>query len=174
MRRESVKHRATSIPARKAEGGTSRTGGPVGAPCRRRGTGDGGKQDIRVRKHETELQGTLARLNLYTSGPLNVTDDPPAEEDERSIRLSRARLLPELERDCNPPAPGTIHTWTTRGCRGVVLESWRVGGVKVTSRAAVRRFLDKLNQGERVPAISRDRQRQHRAAEKALDAAGIV
>jgi hypothetical protein len=121
------------------------------------------------------LQG-VPGSSLYPTDPANVTDDPPAEQDERPISLSKVRLLPELQRDGSPPAPATIHTWTTRGCRGVVLESWLNGGVKVTSRAAVARFLDKLNQGERVPAagaISRDRQRQHRQASKLLDAAGI-
>ena len=58
---------------------------------------------------------------------------------------------------------------------GVTLESWRVGGLKVTSRAAVARFLKQLNQGKDAPkgAIPRERLRQHRQASKLRDAAGI-
>ena len=39
------------------------------------------------------------------------------------------------------PGPQTVHNWMTRGVRGVVLESARVGGAVYTTEEALERFL---------------------------------
>jgi hypothetical protein len=172
MRREPTIS-ATPTHGRKLTGRTSRiTEGPRGEPRQRRGSDVGRKCD----RVPASAGPQVAPGPSFYQNTAHVSNSDLLADDERSISLGAARLRPEMERDGNSPAPGTIHTWTTRGCRGVVLESWLNGGVKVTSAAAIRRFLDKLNQGERVPAagaISRDRQRQHRQAEALLDRAGI-
>jgi hypothetical protein len=105
--------------------------------------------------------------------PYPTADD--ATSSEAAITLSAAAQLPELQIDGQPQKPSTMQAWVERGIRGIVLESWRIGGVKVTSRAAVARFLEKLNSGEtaRAGTVSPNRQRQHRQAEQLLDRAGI-
>jgi Protein of unknown function (DUF1580) len=45
------------------------------------------------------------------------------------------------------PGPGTVRSWADHGVRGVRLETFRVGGLRYTTRAALRRFLDAINGG---------------------------
>lgn len=51
-----------------------------------------------------------------------------------------AFLFPESNR----PSRQTLNRWTSKGCRGAVLESMKIGGRLVTSREAVQRFLDAI------------------------------
>jgi len=94
---------------------------------------------------------------------------------ESLITLKKAAKLPMLRVDGKNPHFGSIYRWTLQGCRGVKLETIRVGGTTCTSVEAVRRFLERLSN----PAPRADdptpstRVRQIRAAEATLAAAGI-
>lgn len=57
-----------------------------------------------------------------------------------SISLAKATRL-----FASPPHIATLHRWTTQGVRGVRLQTWIVGGKRVTTPAAVERFLTALN-----------------------------
>jgi hypothetical protein len=43
-----------------------------------------------------------------------------------------------------------IYAWTSKGCRGVVLESVQIGAKRFTSKEAVTRFVATLNDPRRV------------------------
>lgn len=66
----------------------------------------------------------------------------------------------------------TIHRWMRKGCNGVILESFRVGGKRCTTRDHLNKFLADLNgnASQPIPPIQSPRQL---AAESRLDAAGI-
>jgi hypothetical protein len=65
-------------------------------------------------------------------------------EDRTPLDLATAaRQMP------GGPVPlRTVHSWVTRGVRGVKLEATRVGNCWRTSAEALRRFLEALNAGE--------------------------
>ncbi len=42
-------------------------------------------------------------------------------------------------------SPSVFHRWTSRGTRGVVLESWFVGGRRMTTRESLAAFFRELN-----------------------------
>jgi hypothetical protein len=76
----------------------------------------------------------------------------------------------------------SLSTWyrlTTRGFRGVVLESVQSGSVRCTSTAAIARFVERctqLRESGTAPSISRtvtQRQKQSEAAAKALSLLGV-
>jgi len=52
-----------------------------------------------------------------------------------------ATLFPESHR----PNAGTVARWASRGCRGEVLASVLLGWRRLTTEAAVRDFMDRLN-----------------------------
>jgi hypothetical protein len=56
-----------------------------------------------------------------------------------------------------PTSVVSVGRWARRGCKGIRLESARVGGRTVTSREAVQRFLAALNgepaEAEAAPAV---------------------
>jgi hypothetical protein len=63
------------------------------------------------------------------------------EPVEKLLPLSElAKLIPA--RDGRPIRVGTVRQWTLRGVRGVRLEAVRVGGRKMVSREALRRFVE--------------------------------
>ncbi|MBI1348803.1 DUF1580 domain-containing protein [bacterium] len=71
------------------------------------------------------------------------------------------------------PCMQTMHRWRLSGIRGVKLESILVGGLRYTSREAVRRFIERLNADDTSPreteaAVKSRRQRQAEAAMAAL------
>jgi hypothetical protein len=66
-------------------------------------------------------------------------------QNEEKLTLSRARQLPELQRDGLGPHIATLTRWIVHGVRGVKLESCRQGGRRVVTREAIRRFLDRIN-----------------------------
>lgn len=70
----------------------------------------------------------------------------------------------------------TAWRWATRGCKGVTLETFAVGGKRFTTEQAYARWLAKLN-GDmaRADLTQTAKQRQHAisAAERELSEAGI-
>jgi hypothetical protein len=62
----------------------------------------------------------------------------PLSHDTLSLSQA-ARRLPRL-RAGRPVHPSTVWRWALTGLRGVKLETAMVGGVRVTSEAALRRF----------------------------------
>ena len=65
--------------------------------------------------------------------------------DEELVRLSDLAIhLPWKPTRC------TVWKWTTSGFHGVVLESVKLGGLTMTSRQAVDRFLSRTGLGVRV------------------------
>jgi hypothetical protein len=71
------------------------------------------------------------------SARLAVPIDPLSHD---TLSLSQAaRRLPRL-RAGRPVHPSTLWRWALTGLRGVRLETTMVGGVRVTSAAALRRF----------------------------------
>jgi Protein of unknown function (DUF1580) len=97
-----------------------------------------------------------------------------------------ARRLPRL-RAGRPVHPATLWRWSTKGVRGVKLETAMVGGVRVTSEAALSRFIAALSSlpaptamGDRraalpLPAGGRSpvRSRREEHIDRQLDAEGI-
>jgi hypothetical protein len=72
-----------------------------------------------------------------------MTIDPFAEE---VFPLAQgAARLPQLRRG-RPVHPSTLWRWASCGLRGVVLETVFLGGVRVTSTNALRRFFRALHQ----------------------------
>lgn len=63
-------------------------------------------------------------------------------QHESLIRLVDAARIVNPKK---PPHAASIHRWCSVGVRGTRLEIVRLGGVRWTSREAVRRFLDALN-----------------------------
>lgn len=73
-----------------------------------------------------------------------TTADPDAR-----ITFTQAARLPEVMRDGRPAHVVTLWRWATRGIRHgerrIYLESWCVGGRRLTSAGAVTRFIDTLS-----------------------------
>lgn len=87
-------------------------------------------------------------------------------------------------KDAAKEIPGRPHTstvirWTTRGCRGVRLQTVLVGGVRFTSRQAITRFINATTAAAdgRAPepsgTMARQRQGEIVRAEQETDQAGI-
>lgn len=69
----------------------------------------------------------------------------------------------------------TCLRWCTRGSHGIKLQSWMLGGRRVTSREAVRRYIDSITEardGKSVPLVETPVQRDRAAlrAAKELEA----
>jgi len=75
------------------------------------------------------------------------------------------------------PSPSTCHRHRIRGCHGVRLETVRVGGKRLASVEAVRRFNEAVTRaadGESPQARTpRQRERDLEATERELDRAGL-
>lgn len=73
----------------------------------------------------------------------------------------------------------TIYRWTTRGCRGVILESIQIGATRVTSREALQRYCERLTQIGRVKDATpqcrsrSEREQRSEAAGRSLEALKI-
>jgi hypothetical protein len=90
------------------------------------------------------------------------------------ITLPEAARLPQLQYNGRGPNLATVWRWSDRGVRGVKLETWMVGGRKVTTPAAVDRFLAALSAPAAVaPPPPAKTVSAHRRAELELRAAGI-
>lgn len=75
------------------------------------------------------------------------------------------------------PHLSTILRWCGRGVRGTVLESWMVGGRRLTSVEAVNRFVSRRSETASTGGPTADANRRVRAAHKAalkeLESEGI-
>lgn len=96
-----------------------------------------------------------------------------------SLRLlfETLRSLTELARLKNK-SPATTWRWSTKGCRGVILETVIVGGRRYSTDEAFLRFAAACSAGLRTnPAANLQttsaRQRAHEQAERELDDAGL-
>ena len=71
-------------------------------------------------------------------------------------------------------AISTVYRWVQVGVRGVKLEYLQIGGMKVTTVAALQRFFERLtgDKPETPTAKSRQRQREIARAERELKATG--
>ena len=65
-------------------------------------------------------------------------------ENETLISLAEAAAIVPCGRKGRTPDVKTVYSWTTNGCRGVVLESVQIGGRRGTSKEAVRRFIEAM------------------------------
>jgi hypothetical protein len=75
-------------------------------------------------------------------------------DEEASSLVQAARRLPQIRRH-KTPHPATLFRWATAGRKSrsgliVRLEIWKVGGTNCTSKEALTRFLDRLNDTEPV------------------------
>lgn len=94
---------------------------------------------------------------------------------ERVITLANAaRLLPR-RRAGRKPHVSTIYRWTSRGLKGIVLETLAVGGTTCTSVEALQRFFDALSQrNSGQPDLqSKQVEARLRRASQILNEAGI-
>ena len=92
-------------------------------------------------------------------------------ENENLITLMQAsRLFPP-----DGKSPATMARWIQRGVRGVKLATIVIGGRRLTSQEAVRRFIAAQNVDESpAPTITpAQRTRQAKAAQTELSKAGI-
>jgi hypothetical protein len=79
--------------------------------------------------------------------------------DGQQLSLNAARRLPQLQREGRHPDLSTVWRWATRGCRGVVLETWLIGGRRVTTAEAVARFINALSTGQKDATVLTPTQR---------------
>jgi hypothetical protein len=111
----------------------------------------------------------------------------PAEADQLAIDLDRepaitlatAAAMPILRRDGRKPSLAAVYRWAGQGVGGIRLETVRIGSTLVTSEAAVRRFLSRLNSptARRRQLRDADRHINHERARRAkavLAAAGLA
>lgn len=88
---------------------------------------------------------------------------------ETVLTLSRAaKQLPTL-RGSRPPHLATLYRWAQEGCRGVRLETLRVGGTLCTSVEAIQRFCNALSKADAAADVF-ERVRTTSASDRAADA----
>lgn len=94
-------------------------------------------------------------------------------QDENLIPLGEATaILPR--RNGKRLHVSTLHRWTSRGVRGVRLETLRLGGLLMTSQEALQRFTDRLaGSSHRRSNKSPSRAREIQKADSELTAVGI-
>jgi hypothetical protein len=104
----------------------------------------------------------------------------PLNDDTLSLNQA-ARRLPCL-RAGRPVHTSTLWRWAQKGLRGVKLETAMVGGIRVTSEAALRAFFAEVSatatpEGKAPlpdsPAQGRSRTRRDEDVERQLDAEGL-
>jgi hypothetical protein len=100
-------------------------------------------------------------IDIATETLISLSDVPPRIPAKRSGK--RVHLA-------------SVYRWASSGCRGIVLETLQVGGVRCTSVEALQRFFVGLTRaGSGQPATTQTTQRRQReieAAEKELAGAG--
>ena len=82
------------------------------------------------------------------------------------------RALPRRRRG-RKPSTSTLWRWSTRGLRGIVLETIQVGGQRCTSVEALQRFFEQLSAGRVAAPSPRPDQRRHEVVERELASEGI-
>ena len=98
----------------------------------------------------------------------------------RETRLSAREACrhPLTRRGSRPLSRSVLERWWTHGVRStsgdrVVLESCRLGGLRFTTAEAIERFFARLNGADATKPTGTDLRRQHNAAERELDVAGL-
>jgi len=94
---------------------------------------------------------------------------------EQVVSLTDATKLMPKRRGGKRPHVATMHRWSTRGHRGIVLETLQVGGTKCTSVEALQRFFDRLSSPttSTLPFLTVHRAKQQLAIDRQLDAEGL-
>jgi hypothetical protein len=87
----------------------------------------------------------------------------------------RHQLLRQGRRPGRPVHRGTLERWRTRGRRGIKLETFLLGGIRMTTEEAILRFIERMSDPAATPdAITPSQMRKaHDAAERELSAAGL-
>lgn len=90
---------------------------------------------------------------------------------EKPISLSKAAQIYDKHLS-------TVHRWRLRGVNGIRLETWRIGGRRVTSRAALARFHARVTaaaDGQPTPSTESNKAREQwrQRVEAQLAAEGI-
>ena len=97
----------------------------------------------------------------------------PNTEELLSLPVA-AKSLP-ARRAGKKPHVSCLYRWTTRGCKGIVLESLQCGGTRVTSKEALARFFERLtypdSESARHTPARRRRAAEH--AERELEREGL-
>src|SRR5829696_3528231 len=90
------------------------------------------------------------------------------------ISLNMATRLPQVMRDGRPPNLATVWRWATRGIRRrdrrILLETTCVGGRRLTTVAAVDRFIAALSENVDIAPLPAKVLSEHRRAEIQLEA----
>jgi Protein of unknown function (DUF1580) len=104
-------------------------------------------------------------------------------ENETVFPLTEAPAQVPLRRGGKKINLATVYRWSTRGIRGVVLETIQIGGTRCTSAQALQRFFDRLSTagrdpdcasgGIRHPASVRRRHRDDQATVAELERLGL-
>lgn len=82
-------------------------------------------------------------------------------DNEELLTLKEvARLFPSARTE-GQLTPATIYRWASKGIDGVVLETVRIGGVRMSSREAVKRFISRrtgapIERGESARTVERE------------------
>ena len=100
--------------------------------------------------------------------------DIQTEEVVSLTEAAKSKHLPR-RRKGKRPHPATLFRWSTRGCRGVKLETIQCGGTRCTSVEALQRFFERCTDPA-APARSRTSkayERDFAKAERELDEAGV-
>ncbi len=92
--------------------------------------------------------------------------------------LIRLRNVPDVLRNIvmgRKIHSSTVHRWASKGVRGIVLETVSVGGIKYTTKEAIRRFSKACSAPSVTvkPSPTKTRMKQISRAEHSLDEAGI-
>ena len=91
------------------------------------------------------------------------------------LRLSEAAKILPRGRSGKKVHVSTLWRWSSRGIRGVKLETVRMGGLIYTSRKALQGFFGQLNQTENLMnCISGHKQRRATRVRQRLKGAGLL
>lgn len=86
--------------------------------------------------------------------------------NEELIRLEDVRDYVPSSRRGKKLAKSVVYRWALHGIRGVRLETYKIGGARVTSVEAIQRFVENLNAATyQTPAVS-DAARAKKAADE--------
>jgi len=100
---------------------------------------------------------------------IELTNETVLSFSDAAVRLPRRRAGKK-------PHVATLYRWAMRGCRGVRLETIRVGGTLCTSVEALQRFCERLSSPGCEPQprqTTKARERSIAQAEQELERAGI-
>ncbi len=95
---------------------------------------------------------------------------------ERIISFAKAVGELPARRAGKKPHISCMYRWSTRGCRGVVLESIQIGGTRCTSLEAMQRFFNELSAPGQFGLVSVANRRSSNVirAGRVLDQDGIA